>query len=151
MRTLGRARDAGFMDATCARSTALLRVYGLWCWRLKLPIIWIERHSPRSKYARVCLEMFTTPNVLTSAARAEIERMCHRMSAGGPFAIADYDVFCDRVPLVDAPAMARKLLRIVTSAEGSQRRGIRLVANMSSRKRPRLVDMGAWGIAAGAD
>ena len=148
---LGRARENGYMHAIPSRSAALLRVYGLWCWRLKLPIIWIERRTPRSKYARLCLDMFTTPNVLTRRARWEIERVCNQMTTRGTFTISEHEVICDGIPLADAPSLARVLLRMATSPDGCERRRTGIVARMPVRKGPELVDVSKWGVAAGAD
>ncbi len=71
-RRLEHGREQGYLDARCSANQALIRAYGLWCWRLKIPMVWLERLSPCSRFGRVRLEMFTTPNLLTAAGRTAL-------------------------------------------------------------------------------
>src|SRR5512144_753943 len=64
---LRQAREQGYLDARCPENLALLQTFGLWCWKLKLPMVWIERRTRYSRFARIRLDMFTCGNCLTAA------------------------------------------------------------------------------------
>jgi hypothetical protein len=75
-RKLREARKKGYLDGRGPRRrhkeiANLSMVFSLWCWRLRLPVVWCERHSPRSRYGRVRLDLYTTRNRLSLRALAE--------------------------------------------------------------------------------
>src|SRR5260370_42655946 len=73
---LRRAREDGFLDARCRDNRALVHAYGLWCWRLRLPMVWLERGAPCSRDGRVQVEMFTTANHLATGGHGRINVNC---------------------------------------------------------------------------
>jgi hypothetical protein len=74
-RRLRLARENGFLDAGCPNPDALLQAYGLWCWRLRIPMVWLERQTPHSRYGVVHLEMMTTPHRLNGAGEAALQAL----------------------------------------------------------------------------
>ena len=70
---LRQARENGYLDARGPHSVNLLRAFGLWCWLLRLPVVWFERQSPYSRYGRVRLDLFTTANRLSEQGLAEMQ------------------------------------------------------------------------------
>jgi len=113
-RRLDRAREKGYRDARCRHSRKVIEAFGLWCWRLKVPMVWFERQTPRSKYGRVQLELFTTANRLTASGQAAIQSLCDGLTVKGQPRISPYSVFCDRVPLSRVEELAKAALRAAT-------------------------------------
>jgi hypothetical protein len=74
-RRLRQAHEDGYLDATCADSGAIVKAHGLWCWRLKLPMVWFERYSRRSRFGCLHLDMLTTPHVLTGAGQSALKAL----------------------------------------------------------------------------
>jgi hypothetical protein len=103
---LARARELGYLDARPAGAHRLIPAYSFWCWRLKLPAVWLEKRSPRSRLARVRLDMFTTASVLTARAQSELAAL-----HAHPPALSAHDAFWDRVPMREAESLARTALR----------------------------------------
>lgn len=85
----------------------MVKAYGLWCWRLKIPLVWFERRSPRSRYGRVRLDMFTTANMLTAGGQAAMRAM----GGAGPAEISPHDALWDRVPMHSLGQLANAALR----------------------------------------
>jgi hypothetical protein len=106
---LARAREHGYLDARRAGTRQLLRPYALWCWRLKLPVVWLERRTPRSRYARVHLDMFTTADRLTARGQSELAAL-----GDWQLTVSPHDASWDRVPLKEAAALAHAVLRAAT-------------------------------------
>jgi hypothetical protein len=106
-RKLERARLDGYLNAIRGDAEAL-REYGFWCWRRRLPLVWIERRSGRSKYARVRLDLFTTAIRLTDGAQAELAAAGHRAT------VSAHDGVWDRVAMGAAEGLARAVFRIAT-------------------------------------
>ena len=73
---LRKARENGYLDACCSGNRALVHAYGLWCWRLRIPTVWLERRTFYSRYARVHLEMFTSANRLAEGGQAGMKAIC---------------------------------------------------------------------------
>ena len=103
---LVRARRQGYLDARRAGAQQLLRPYALWCWRLKLPVIWLEKRAPCSRYARVYLDLFTTAQMLTQPGQFELAALSACRAA-----ISAHDASWDRIPLKEAAALAHAILR----------------------------------------
>jgi hypothetical protein len=101
---LQRAHERGYLDASLRDHRAVVKAFGLWCWRLKVPMVWFERSSPHSRFAILRLEMLTTPNMLTVAGKTALKAMAEgRISA--------HDAVWDRVPLAQADKMAHAAFR----------------------------------------
>jgi hypothetical protein len=108
-RRLERAHENGYLDATCRGNRALVKAYGLWCWRLKVPMVWFERSSPHSRFATVRLDMFTTPNMLTAAGQAVLDGL-------GEGWITAHDAAWRRTPRARAGKMAHAAFRAAVQA-----------------------------------
>jgi hypothetical protein len=103
---LARARERGYLDARRAGAHRLLRPYALWCWRLKLPVVWLEKRARYSKYARVHLDMFTTADQLTARGQFEVAAI-----GASPPAASAHDASWDRVPIHQAARLAHEVMR----------------------------------------
>ena len=113
-RRLDRARERGYLDARCRNSLKVIEAFGLWCWRLKVPMVWLERQTPRSKYGRVHLELFTTPNRLTASGQAAIRTLCNGLTVKGEPRVSPHNSCCDRVPLSRVEELAKAAFRAAT-------------------------------------
>ena len=111
---LERARASGYLNAICRSRQNVLRAYGFWCWTLRVPLIWFERKTPRSKYARVHLELFTTANTLTHVGQAELASLCGGLNLRGHAALSSFDGVWEHVPINRAEELSRAILRIST-------------------------------------
>ena len=111
---LRRARENGYLDACGRSATALRDAYSFWCWRLRLPVVWFERLSARSKYGRLCVDLFTTPNEFDKKGEGELKRL------GSPWPLtraSPHDAVWDRVPAQHMEKLAKAALRIALRAE----------------------------------
>ncbi|HEY1494236.1 MAG TPA: hypothetical protein VGF49_06815 [Candidatus Solibacter sp.] len=109
---LRRARESGYLNATCRSREAMCDAHSFWCWRLRLPVVWFERISPRSRYGRVKVDLFTTPNVLSPKGEAELRGLGGRL----PVSITCHDVTWPRVPCHQLQELARLALRTALRA-----------------------------------
>ena len=110
-RRLDRARERGYLDARCRNSQKVKETFGLWCWRLKIPMVWFERQTPRSKYGRVHLELFTTSNRLTADGQEAIRALCAASAVKGQAKVSPHNAECDRVPLSRVEDLAKAIFR----------------------------------------
>ncbi len=110
-RRLDRAREKGYFDARGRANQKLKESFGLWCWRLKIPLVWFERQSPRSKFGRVHLELFTTSNRLTAGGQEVIRSLCAAFAVNGHPMVSAHNADCDRVPLRRVEDLAKAILR----------------------------------------
>jgi len=101
------ARENGYLNARSADNRRLVEAFSLWCWLLKIPMVWLERRTPHSRYGRVHLDMFTTANALTAAGQAE-------MRAHGPARASPHDACWERVPLRELERVANTVFRAAT-------------------------------------
>ncbi len=111
---LERARANGFLEASRTPEAGLTRAYHFWCWQLRLPAVSFERRSRGSRYARVRLDLFTTPHVLTARGRAELAGLGERFGLRSQAAVSAHDAAWDDVPMARAPEFARAVFRLVT-------------------------------------
>ena len=109
-RSLCRAREKGYLNAA---PRAPLTEYSRWCWHLKIPVIWMERCSPHSRYGRVYLDLFTTPLALTEAGRRTLESFTTPFGITGKVAVSAHDARWDRVPFSKLELLAHAVLRAV--------------------------------------
>ena len=103
---LARAREHGYLDARGAGADRLLRPYALWCWLLKIPVVWLEKRTRCSKYARVHLDMFTTTDILTARGQFDLAGL-----GEWPPIVSAHDASWDRILLQDATALAHAVVR----------------------------------------
>ena len=83
---MGRAKERGYLDPGRRPKLELEREFGRWCWKFRLPMLRVERHSVHSRYSRLHLDLCGTPNTLTGAGMARIAQIVDQ--AGG-FAIGN--------------------------------------------------------------
>jgi len=103
-RRLRQAHENGYLDATSTDNHAAMKAHGLWCWRLKLPMVWFARHSPRSRFGSLHLDMLTTPHMLTVAGQAALKAL-------GATRPTPHDALWERVPLGGMEKLAHAVLR----------------------------------------
>jgi hypothetical protein len=98
------AHENGYLDATCRDNRAIVKAHGLWCWRLKVPMVWFERHSPRSRFGCLHLEMLTTPHMLTGAGQAALKALSQAQ-------VSPHGALWERVPLARLDTLAHAAFR----------------------------------------
>ena len=103
---LRQARENGYLDARGPDAAKLLRAYGLWCWLLRLPVVWLDRQSPYSRYGSVGLDLFTTANRLSEQGLAEMQGL-----APGPVDISPHDAVWSRVLRANLPELAGRVMK----------------------------------------
>ena len=108
---LQKARELGYLNAL--RDPGLTGPHSQWCWRLKVPVIWMERCSPHSRYGRVRLDLFTTPRALTRAGREALETLAARFGVRAKAAVSAHDACWDRVPAPRLEELAGAVFRAV--------------------------------------
>jgi len=107
---LNEARANGYWGAPCRTDATAMRAYNFWCWRLRIPLVWLERRSPRSKYGRVHLDLFTTPTTLTFKGQDELKRL----GAAVRTTVSPHDACWDGVPIAGLETLAHAVLRCAT-------------------------------------
>jgi hypothetical protein len=118
---LRKARENGYLDACCNLNRELVRAYGLWCWRLKIPMVWLERRTPYSRYARVQLEMFTSANRLAAGGQAGMKAICAPGNAARWTRVSTHDACWDHVAVPNATELARVVFRAAIRPENYER------------------------------
>ena len=137
---LRKAQEIGYLDARCKDNQALVRAYGMWCWRLKIPMVWFERLSRRSRYARVQLEMFTSANRLSTRGEAGIAAICAPANPAACTQISAHDARWEHVALENAPELARAVFRAASRPENYERNEGR-VESIVGRKTGKVLRM----------
>jgi hypothetical protein len=122
---LERARENGYLNARCPENRRIVKAFGLWCWRLKIPMVWFERRSPRSRYARVHLDLLTTAQMLTVAGQAEMKALGARASP--------HDACWDHVPMRDLDRLANQVFRAATRSGNYEPNRAKLIDIQSQR------------------
>ena len=117
------ARENGYLNACCTANRPLVEAFSMWCWRLRIPMVYQERRSPRSRYGRVLLDMFTTPHALTPAGQAELNALA-------PTRASPHDACWDRVPRRDLDRLANTVFRAATRAGNYEPHSPKLVADI---------------------
>jgi hypothetical protein len=107
-RRLNQARENGYLNAVCRDCLKLLAAYARWCWHLRIPVVWSERCSPRSRYGRVHLDLFTTPSRLTADCQADMRSLALRVTT------SPHDAHWERIPLRDLDRVAAAVFRAST-------------------------------------
>jgi hypothetical protein len=78
--------------------------------------VWFERLKPGSKFGRVRVDLFTTPNVLNEVGEAALIALGDHLSVGEPDSMSRHDVTWSRVPVGCMEELAKGALRIVLRA-----------------------------------
>jgi hypothetical protein len=112
-RRLRLARENGFLDAACRDQQTLVKAYGLWCWRLRIPMVWFERQSPYSRYGLLHLEMLTTPHTLTVAGQAALRGLA-------PAQVSAHEAAWRRIPRASLAGLAHAAFRAAAHAGNYQ-------------------------------
>ncbi len=132
---LRRARENGYLNASCRDNQKLIAAYARWCWRLRIPIVWSERRSPYSRFGVVHLDLYTTPHRLTAAGQSEMQALAPAT------AISPHDARWGAVPLGDLDRVAAAVLRAAVRPDHYQPNRIvlpsRLPAKVLSIDQPR--------------
>ena len=123
------AYESGFLDASCRDNQGLVQAYGLWCWRLKVPMVWFERLTPRSRSGSLRIDLLTTHNILTASGQDALRIL--------GAAVTPHDAAWDRIALRGLGRVAHAALRIVLQARHCRRNRIQL-ASMESRRAKQL-------------
>jgi hypothetical protein len=115
------ARENGYLDACCQANQKLVHAHGLWCWRMKLPMVWLERRTRCSRYARVQLEMFTTANRLTALGQSGMRDICTPGNAARWTQVSAHDASWDHVALPNAKELAHAIFRAAIRVENYEK------------------------------
>src|SRR5450759_2943643 len=137
---LRKARENGYLDACCKDNRALVHAYGLWCWRLKIPMVWLERRSRYSRYARVQLEMFTSANRLTAGGQAGMKAICAPGNVAARTQVSPHDACWNHVALPNARELAHTVFRAATRPQNYERNEGR-VESLQGRKSGKVLRM----------
>lgn len=109
---LVRARQNGYLDARRAGARRLLAPYALWCWQFKLPLVWLEKRSPSSRYTRLRLDLFTTPEMLSARGMSALTAL-----EPHPTAVSPHDAVWDRVRHGQVRTLAHAVMRAALRPE----------------------------------
>jgi hypothetical protein len=137
---LQKAQANGYLDARCKDNQALVHAYGLWCWRLKIAMVWLERRSRYSRYARVHLEMFTSANRLTPGGQAGMKDICAPGNVAARTRVSAHDACWDHVALANAAELARAVFRAAVRPDNCERNQIGK-NSLQERKTGRILQM----------
>jgi len=107
------AMERGFLNARCRDRDALVRAYGLWCWRMGLPMVWFEPRSPSSRLSRLHLEFFTTPACLSLRGRAALVALSARYVPARHASLSASAAVWDRVRPGETAVFAAAIFRMV--------------------------------------
>jgi len=112
---LRRARETGVLEVTNGDGPEILRVFGAWCWLLRLPLVWFARNSPHSRYGAVRLDLFPTGKRLTEQGQAALRRLAPWAAAVSP-----HDGVWRHVPRGELPYLAGRVLRAAVNAQHAE-------------------------------
>jgi len=110
------AMENGVLNVRCRRREELLRLYGLWCWRMGLPMVWFEARSGNSRLSRVRMDLFTTPARLSARGHAALIAVSARYVAARQGSISAYSAVWDRVGPEAVAEFSRLVFRTVRRA-----------------------------------
>lgn len=105
--------DRGFLNARCRNREELLRAYGLWCWRMGLPMVWFEPRSTHSRLNRVHLDLFTTPGSLSVRGHAALIAVSAGFVEARYASMMPHSAVWDRVAPEAVAEFARAIFRTV--------------------------------------
>jgi hypothetical protein len=119
---LRQAREKGYLDARHSDAANLLMAFSLWCWRLRLPVVWFERNSPRSRYGRVRLDLYTTANRLSDRGLMEMQSL-----TPAAVDISPHDARWSRVPRDQLEQLAARVIKAAVRAGNCEAAAPRLI------------------------
>ena len=128
-RRLQQAHENGYLDATCRDNQAIVKAHGLWCWRLKLPMVWFERQSPHSRFGRLHLDMMTTPHMLTGVGQNALKDL-------GDGQISAHDAIWELIPLTRTAKLAHAAFRTAIQVPNYRLNRVPISKIDARRKRP---------------
>ena len=137
---LRKARENGYLAACCTLNRALDHAYGLWCWRLKIPMVYLERRTGYSRYGRVQLEMFTSANRLTAAGQHCMHAICAPGNAAQWTRVSSHDACWDHVALPNARELAHAVFRAAIRPQNYEKNEVR-VDSAQGRKTGKVLRM----------
>jgi hypothetical protein len=115
-RRLQIARENAYLDARRPDSHRVIKAYGLWCWRLRIPMVWYDRLTPHSRYGRVHLDMLTTSRALTDAGQGSVGALAAVSGARERARVSPHDACLKRIPLAGLKKLAHEVFRAATAA-----------------------------------
>jgi hypothetical protein len=113
-RRLRLARASACLDMTLPAGHRLLKAYGLWCWRLKIPMVWCTSEKLRVRYVRFHLDMLTTANALTTDGQAALKAL-------GASGVSAHEARWDRVPRTERERLGAAIFRLSVNPEYCRR------------------------------
>jgi hypothetical protein len=116
-RRLRIARENGYLDAKRPDSQRVVKAYGLWCWRLRMPMVWYERRTPHSRYGRVHVDMLTTSRDSTAAGQGALGALAAVSGAREQARISAHDACLQGIRLARLAKLAHEAFRASTAAE----------------------------------
>jgi len=114
-RVMETARRMGYLDQRNQSQEGLRREYERWCWALKIPVVRILRRSPSSRFSRIILEMYTTPNTLSVEGQEAAARLCEGSSSHPERSVSPFGAESRRIPNRAAAKFAKHVFRIANS------------------------------------
>jgi hypothetical protein len=102
----------GYLNATSSRRDSLLRAHGFWCWRLRLPLIWYDRNSPRSRYGSLHVDLSTTANRFTHHGIADLAGISDRLGIRAPAILTPFEARWDNIPTQRLDELGRIIFRV---------------------------------------
>jgi len=130
-RERSRLRRRGKTDIWTPAATAIGRSstrMGCGAGRLKIPMVWLERRTRFSRYARVQLEMFTSPNRLATAGQAGMNAICVPGNAATWTRVSPHAACWDHVAMPNAAELAHAVF--------GQRSGRRITSGTKTGRSP---------------
>jgi hypothetical protein len=84
-------------------------------------LVWLDRRTSFSRYGRVQLEMFTSPNRLTAGGQAGMRAICAPGNAAKWTRVSPHDACWDHVALPNARGLAHVVIRAAIRPENCER------------------------------
>ena len=120
----------------------LLQAFGMWCWKLKLPMVWIERRTRYSRFARIRLDMFTCANCLTAAGQEYLKFLSALGSGPSCARVSAHDAIWDRVEPARVREAARAVLRATLKGPNYERNEVRTASRSPGAELGQACSMG---------
>jgi hypothetical protein len=109
------ARRTGYLDQRNQSRELVRRQYERWCWAMKIPVVRILRRSPSSRFSRIVLDMYTTPNTLSEEGQEAAAQLCQQASSPPERSVSPFGAEFRRIPNPLAAKFAREIFHIASS------------------------------------